>query len=631
MARRSLLEIPLRLCFVLLIAILFFRFGPLFSEVIEKFQRFKACNFSYERLREHPDWGNVYLAWKEAKQIIPPDAHAWMTFDAKEWVRDVVRGRYVLYPGGRDKGGEFSFLVDTGKRVEEPADSSWKSYELSNGVMVYAVKPEADFLDSPRPPPTYSATRVGITFVVLTLVYWVIGLAFLNLLRVRPSDGGSLWHAGASYLLGYFATAALVWILMLLGGPLNPATVLCCIAVTLAVAVFFARKGLAARLRELGSRENLAQNLPRGGVGVLVLVLALVIVGVIFVITITTPINTNDPFSTWIFKSRVFFHQQHLVFDRTHNNEYPVFWPLSIAMQYTLIGGTHDEVVKWTVALLVLAMMTQIMGAFSYLKVERNWAWIFITLYFAFFYHPHFTHAYAEVIFMSYLTAMLTSALACLRVPSRSGFLALGFLMALGLASTRPEGFVPSAIVGIAYAMVQQKPWFSKRAWLALVLFTAPVLIMVCWRQYGLRHGWPGMGINTQGLTSFSLHKLWVMIRSMYYDVQRLGQGQELFGGAALIALLQFRRKWTREEVFLGLVSAASLLFIGGALFGMTVEWIAEYSRTITIRQVIHASPPLLMLMASHLARAADSGRDHCKPSDQQEPFGHGKQAPVRS
>ena len=65
---------PLRILFVALIGVLYFQFGPVFSEARDYVARFRACGYNYERLREHPDWGRTYGACKEAQQILPPDA-----------------------------------------------------------------------------------------------------------------------------------------------------------------------------------------------------------------------------------------------------------------------------------------------------------------------------------------------------------------------------------------------------------------------------------------------------------------------------------------------------------------------------------------------------------------------------
>ena len=196
--------------------------------------------------------------------------------------------------------------------------------------------------------------------------------------------------------------------------------------------------------------------------------------------TLYAPAISWDALSHWMFKAKALLHHRTLAFSMdTHHNEYPLLWPLHTAMQYVLAGGAFDELAKWTVALLLAAMLGQLHGALRFLEVPVNWAWAALLAFPVFFFEDSLQWAYAETLFLALLAAML-AALAAARAGD-ARWIALAVFFGFGLAGTKFEGGPACVIVAVAAVLAHPRFPLCWRPWALGAALALPLLLTAGW------------------------------------------------------------------------------------------------------------------------------------------------------
>ncbi len=601
MNTKSRLEMVIRLFFIALILVSTTKVSYWTYESFTAIRNFWVAKGDYNHLR---DLDPIFASSMEARRILPNDASIEVLLSQGR-----ARARYVLFPKAHvSKNG--SYIIDFEGLIKE-LPPLWKKYQLSTGVMVYA-KPGFEFIEDQ--PPAGEPIRVIIVFLAVALANLLTGIAVLALLNIPPQQGGIVWHLGSSYLIGFILLGMELWFFLLLDVTLEAKMIIILWGITLTILLLLGRKAIWKNYSRI-SPGKLIASLPKNPLGIGVAILSCFLLAAILTQTVLTPVTSRglgggDALNNWILKSKMFFHYKQLIFDNTYYNQYPILWPLNVAAQFSLSGGCYDEIAKWTVALLFLAFISQLVGAMSFLKVKSEWAWVSICLFLACFTNRTIASAYAETAFLALIGAALAAVLGYIRFPSERGFLILGIITAAGLSAVKYEGGIAAVFIGIALAAQYPKPLFSKKAWVVTIGFALPaVVIGIGWFAWVKSAGYlPGVK-DTHLYSGLSLDKFAVLIKALLRDAYKSGPYNGIIAGIALSLLLYYRKAWNKAEIFLSIVSIALILFTGMAITGWNIERIT-LSFTATDRLFLHATPALILLLASVMSGEKREGID---------------------
>lgn len=587
-------EWVLRIAFLLVLALAFFRFSD-FREAAKAYQGlFRQAGGNYDAIRmANTDTRAAMLA----RSWIPKDA----PFDfspQSNWSN--IRVRYVMYPN-TNCAKNWDYFIDLGHKIDRP-DPAWQQVELMPGTMLYAKPnvPLIQALPESRPDRRFPA------FFTAAFLELAAGFVLLSLLRISPESGGALWFLGAAYLLGFAALSGLIWIYLLLGMPLTISSIIAVSGFTIAALGLAALRPLLRNLQALCSWRSLRQCIPANIYGFFFLGFTLYLLWQFILPIVLSPVMSWDAQSHWIFKAKALFEHRSLAFSAdAHNNEYPILWPVNIAVQFVLAGDTYDELAKWTAALLFLAFLTQIQGALSFLRVSAAWQWGLVPLYLVFFNEPSLSTAYAEVAFLGLMTGAIAALLATFEPGENARYFALALLFSAGVAVTKFEGGPTCFIMAVALGLAQARFPLSKRGWALMFLFAIPALLTVAWFFYQRTHGYLPREAHLRD--PITLSKMKFLVDQVLDSVVGRGMGWRLFAGAGLFALLRWRTPWKPAETYLAAAAMGLLLFVVAGLAGWTMEHIKSETLTATPRLALHASPFLFIWLCFRLSAGIEA------------------------
>jgi len=335
-----------------------------------EFHNFRTVQWSYETRRK--DYSEARTAL-ELKPSLPE--HTTFYFPGGMRGLQEVAIRYFLYPITYEKFSDY--IIDFNNTLKFP--SSWKSKKLTNQVTVYA-RPGRAFVSRGDPVKTLSFPRTLI-FVFLFFMYnLMLGAAFLSFLDISPRENQKIFFIATNYLVGYLLFTVVVWALTIVLRVAAPLDIL-------SYLVFAGGLGLIALKHKRvfpwllsvfkvdGSFLSTMSFLEKAGAVVLVLVLS-----AIMIITVLTPVIDWDGMSHWILKSKIFSVKNSIDLSYTHNNYYPLLWPLNISAQFVLSGGPYDQLAQWTSAILFVMFVFYLMEGLRRLSGNRSlarWGTIF--------------------------------------------------------------------------------------------------------------------------------------------------------------------------------------------------------------------------------------------------------------
>jgi hypothetical protein len=293
------------------------------------------------------------------------------------------------------------------------------------------------------------------------------------------------------------------------------------------------------------------------------------------------------------------------MFNSTHHNQYPILWPLNIAMQFSLSGGWYDELAKWTAAILFMSFVCQLIGCFRLLRMNNTWTSFFLLVYFACFFHISMTWAYAENAFLAFFGGALAWILRWIEDSHKKNYVIVGVLMAVGLALVKFEGGVGSVILGISLALLFNKRVVSGGAWLPVIcLLLAPVL-PIGWLLWNKSAGFlPEISHVDAGL---SFQKILYVIEQNLFIASRSHIGRGFFFGMLLFALLKFSKSLTKTEIFLLLTSLGMVSFSAFGIIGWDMDMIQSTAKSAIPRLFLHSTPALIVLLGSLIMNSQKS------------------------
>jgi hypothetical protein len=585
------LEYTLRVFLIALIALVLLRVDLFVGERRAQWRVFVASGCNYDTMRMQDRDTRVAM---DARQYIP----AGSNYSFAQRVNFTpVHINYVMYPDKRSNQWDY-FIDSTGHGITPGA--GWSSKPLPYGAVLYA-KPGKEFLTPAPRPAVYPLGSQLAVFLFMSILEVFAGMAVLSRLGIRPGEGGTLWFKGASYLLGFALLTGLIWLALVLGIRLTAPLIYGVWTAATALLMALAWRPMLHNLRSMVDLDSLAKNMPRRFVGVVATLFGLYILWLVLAQTISSPVLSWDAQWHWILKAKALLYHRTPAFSAdTITTEYPLLWPMHAAIQFVLANGAYDEMAQWSTALMLVALVTQMLGAFNFLEVRPGWAWFMIGLFFLCFFHPSLAWAYAEVPMMAYLVGALAALLCFLKRPEARRFAVLGFLMCCGLAMTKLEGSPACLFIAGALALMQDRFPRSRRGWALLVLFSLPVLIELGWLAFQKRHGYLQ---ETHMREPITWAKLQILFASVLDSTGKRGLGWRLFAGMGLMLLLWYRRRWSRQETFIAVIALAMTFFSVAALAGWASRRIETHSDSATIRLMLHVAPLFVLLVGAGLAR----------------------------
>ena len=572
----------------------------IFFEAYKSIRNFYNAKCSYERLRLNDP---VFSAIYEAKhmlqkgtivEISPPYIGPGGRGNYKR-----VKAFYALYPlkVPWPPGEDWSYFIDLETSLKN-APENWKRQKLSSGITVFA-KPGFDFI-SQSPTSTYSILRLVLVFMSIQVFFVFTGVGILALLNIPKENNSLLWYLSNSYICGFLTLSIVVWLFLIAGIDLERPNILLSWMVTFFFIFSFKIKWFLRNWRNLVSFKKIELRFLKSFDLLSLSFLVSLLIISILLLTCLQPVISFDAMAHWILKSKVVFQEKKLVFDYTAHNQYPILWPLNIAIQFSLLGGCYDEIAKWTTAILIVAFIIQLVGAFNFLRINYRWICVLLILYFACFFHYSITYAMAEAPFLVFLTGCLAAILGWLRYPSKTNYMILGILMAIGLTLVKFEGGVASAILGTSLILSCRKDLISNKA-----LFAAVGLLLIPILEIGWIIWIKSAGYSpkiTHLTSSASLEKLIVILRQCVINANHSSIGNGLLAGILFIALLKFKRNHTKQEMMLLITSIALFLFCGFALLGWDTEAISRLGhQTPFPRLFLHSTPAITLFLGSLL------------------------------
>ena len=591
---RRLLILTLALFFLYEASYIFWRAGL-------TVHRLKAAGWDYEERRR--DFNEAFPLM-ELRTRLPEGA-------VVEWPKDggeisFVATRYILYPFPVLPEGNYS-IDFKGDRVFPPGG---RVVHLPNHTRAYA-KPGFDFIQGRGPERALSISRTAALSLVFALFQFVLGAAFLKVFGFPPCRRMPLSYTGFSYLCGYLFFTLSLWLSYLAGQGTVPFNLLLVCGAVLGWVVFIVKQGiipeiagmLVSRNRRQFSGLNLRSLLP----GVLLGFISVAIL----VLTTLTPVTDWDGMSHWILKSKIMAFQNSLDFSYTHNNYYPLLWPLNIAAQFVFSGGLYDAFAKWTSAAFFLVFAGFLIQAIHEVSgskgAARTLTALFVVLSFRvpvgeqWFYN--YIQANAENLFLAFFTGLLFLVIRWLQ--SREiRYLGMAGVLGAGLVLTKLEGAVAVAAVVLPLWALSRRLKVSRREVRFLTLMTLSMALPFLWIMWVNGHGygeammhassWPTFGkivILAGRIGGYAVQNVFILLTFM------------MFGAALTVS---GKQAWTATDSFL-LVTALGLLFFSVfAIAGWPEAKLKTTSLEVFQRLFLHAAPVMLLFCVSRLCPGAE-------------------------
>ena len=596
MSSSALLRICRRLFILILVLFFLNEAGYVLRGAALMFQRFRASGWDYEERRR--DFTEA-LPLMELRTLLPEGA-------VVEWPKDgseisPVAARYILYPFRVLPEG--NYIIDfKGDRLFPPEGHVIR---LPNHAQGYA-KPGFDFIPARGAEKALSLPRTAVLSLSFILFQTVLGAAFLKIFGFPPCRRMPLFYSGLSFLTGYLFFTLSLWLAYLAGLGTMPFNLLLVSGVVLWWTVFIIRKqaftefaGLIRQsARAVFSRPGLRSFLP----GIL---LASVCAGIVFM-TVLTPVTDWDGMSHWILKSKIMAFENKLDFSYTHNNYYPLLWPLNIAAQFVVTGGLYDAFAKWTSTLFFLVFVGIFGQTLQSLSGSREAARVLTALFLVLSFRVpdgrqwfyNYIQGNAENIFLAFLAGLLFMAVRWLQ-SRESRYLVMASVLGAGLALAKLEGAVAVAAVVFPLWGLSRQLKISRKEVYLLGGLTCLLALPLLWIMWVNGHGYGEAMMHASSLPTFG--KIVIL-------AERIGGYalQDLFVilvlmmiGVALTAAA--RHPWTPVDKFLLLTTLGLLLFSVFAIAGWPEAKLKTTSMEVFQRLFLHASPAALMFFVSRL------------------------------
>jgi hypothetical protein len=273
-----------------------------------------------------------------------------------------------------------------------------------------------------------------------------------------------------------------------------------------------------------------------------------------------------------------------------------------------LMGGAFDEAAKWSAALWIPALATQLFGGLRLLQVRASYSFLLVFLFFACIYDVHLTTGQPHSALMCYVAGALVAAIGWYRDPTDRRYLWLLFFFSWGMCNTKLEGSLMAVMIAMALIFSAGRNLISKSTWIAAIVCCLPILSVWAWIEWQQAQGYL-TGVTGHPTSGIGPTKLYNVFRTLAGTLEGRAEGYRLMAGMVLLLLLVGRRKWSRATVFLALSSLAFFFFVPLAVSGFPSEDTIKRSITATPRLMLHATPAFLLFLGSLLKGIEEDGR----------------------
>lgn len=589
---------------IISLGLLFFVFGTaiLSSQVLvyilwagSSAVSFYRANGSFQTLRSLDP---INIAIQKANNVIPKGAQVEMS--PKEWVLARCKARYALYPLELITNKDWGYFIDFDQSVTSP-DDDWTQLNIFRNVIIYA-KPGFEFLTGE--PGNYSQHYpeifIAFTFLWTTLFYILTGLAILSLFNISCEPRQKLWYISTSYLVGFVGLTGVTWIYLLLGSPFEREYVFALWTFTLLCIITCSHREFINNLKAL---LRFRSKTPQGSMEPIdkcFLVLTVVLVSVIILGTVLTPVWSWDAMSHWVMKAKVIFHHKALIFDYTHHNEYPILWPLSVAIQFLFAGGAYEELAKWASASLFCSFIIQLIGGLRVLQLRNKWVWVLTGAFLTCFLINDMIMAYAENAFSAFCCATLVAIAVYFQQGQDKKYLVLAVVMAIGLSTVKLEGAVASGIIAFAFASLGSPPFSSRTYWLNALSISSTGLITGAWALWQYKLGYFSESIHVQEQITVDKIQDIVMLLPKSLESVFGWQAFGFLGVLAVLVVLRIKDRKTDLEMLLLRTAGLLILF---TVVAFTTWNAAEISRQVKTpaRIFFHALPAMVLYLGCQI------------------------------
>ncbi len=580
-------------------------FTLIIRNTYDTFQRARDAQWNLDRL--HQKYHSIYKTAPEAQKIIPPGAKVETSFKplSIEW----RAARYALYP--LEISPEASYILEFPSQKLE-RQPGWPSRTFSDGTRLYTApgSPARTTEASERSP----APKYPLHFFLLTVfLNGLTGALLLRLLRINAAEGGLFYFLGTGCLLGAVIYGLSLWLLLLCGVPLNPPSLWLTYLLwplLLALLNFLIKapredaKGnpqLQTQPFNQGCRKTPAKSFSGLYCNGLKIWTILLVVLILILISLT-PLTDWDSMSKWVLKAKILFYTQTLDFSYSHHNYYPILWPVILAVQFVLMGGAVHSVPQWLAAFFFLTALSQLWGALRFLYIPFKQKIFSVNIFIAaFFSYRLLATANAENIFLALTAGAIAAITAWLQDCRRKSYLVLAVIFNLGLCLVKFEGMITTFILATGLYFFHRRQLSSKQATPLLWMMLAVILCPLLWIGWTKAHGYYKPIVHLQ-LTEMSL-KIPYLVQNNGRLFLRHPLSPFLILWGFSLYLSPNHKKWSSAEKWHTWSALGLIIF---SIFGNIGQPFEEIQRThmdAFLRLLLHASPPLLLLMASRSVR----------------------------
>jgi len=571
-----------------------------FGGAVLMVRRFKAAGWNYEeRRRDFKDAAPLM----DLRAILPDGAVVQPPLNGNRIT--FVAARYILYPVPVLEEGKY--LIDFKGDVVFPLEGHIVSFP--DHAWAYAP-PGSSFLQARGPARAFSVFQAASWSLIFILFQWLLGAAFLDMFGFPPCRQTLLFYPGLSYLTGYLFFTVSLWLFYLAARGEFVFDLLLVSGVALAGTVFIMHRGIIPKvMKRLVSGCHAAGCCPAPRTlwpGVLLGAVTACIISM----TISTPVIDWDGMSHWILKAKIIAHQNQMDFSFTHNNYYPLLWPLNIAAQFVVSGGLYDALAQWTSAALFFVFAGALVNALESLsagkRAARLMTALFVVLSFRvplgdgqWFYN--YRQANAENLFLAFLAGLLLMMIRWFN-SRETRYLAMAVVLGTGLVLTKLEGAVAVAAAMVPVWGLSRRLKITRKEFCLFMLLTLSMALPLLWILWVNGHGYGESMLHVRsGLTWGKMMLLTQRISGYVFIVLGL-----LAAGIALVSSV--RKPWPARDVFLAAQAAGLLGFSVFAISGWPEAKLKTTSLEVFQRLFLHAAPAIVLFCVSRFYSNRSAG-----------------------
>jgi len=562
------------------------------TDLLEQGRGFVQSDFDYSRnVAQYP----LAVAGLEVKNILPSDSV--IEFSSHDVSLEYVDFRYNVFPVRIGEQGGY-VLYRKGDKIS-PAVGLRQEYNLSNDYVISA-KPGFKFIPHPMTRIPWRLAETLLWVIVWTVMIILPGRYTLRILKL--SSEGLAWSWATSYLIGSLFLSSLLWVFLLFGGEFSAVTVFGVWGVLTLILVLVERQ--VGRGNKTDSIQTEHSNPAVFSDAVLALVVAILVL-----LAVTVPVMDWDGMSLWVMKAKVIYYNKGLNFNYTHNNFYPIAWPIIIASQFALAGKMLDPLAQWSAAFFCVVFVLIMRAGLQLFSNNRRLTSLLLAAFLVGFYsvpgsikgsiYQYFISANAENIFLAYFSGMITAVLLWIK-REKMEFLILAMMFGIGLTVTKLEGGVAFFFCLVGLLFISRTKRYTRLEKIIIGWASVGLLLPLGWIQWVRVHEFGNQLIHIQ--SKITMEKIVALLSAHWrYSMECLPVGVSL--GFLVYVLVFSRKPWDISQKFLGIVAGGMLFFsFVGNIGGLSLETIKSMFPEAFPRLFLHAMPAVILFCVSRIS-----------------------------